>query len=54
MTFRASALRQSDSDKELRLERQLSLCDGQFALRHRQPNFIIIIIIIIIIIGFLL
>ena len=54
MTFRASALRQNDSDKELRLERQLSLCDGQFALGHRQPNFIIIIIIIIIIIGFLL
>ena len=53
MTFRASALRQSDSDKELRLERQFSLCDGQFALRHRQPNFIIIVIIIIII-GFLL
>ena len=45
MMFRALALRQSDSDKELRFARQLTLCDGQFTLRYRESNFSFIIII---------
>ena len=37
--FWALALRQSDSDKELRFARQFTLFDGQFTLRYRESNF---------------